>query len=100
VRYLLDRYIYVADLGNARIMKWTTNYTAGGVCLIGCTGTAGSAANQLRTARDLKFGQHGNIYVTDQGNHRIQKIMIQLPTSSCPSSTLVFLTCTKNSFLS
>lgn len=64
-------------------MRWTTNYSAGGTCIIGCNGT-GTAPNQLRGPRDLKFDRYGNIYVTDQVNHRIQKFSIQLPTSPCP----------------
>ena len=42
-------------------MKWTTNYSAGGVCIIGCSGSRGTAANQLRGPRDLKFDQYGNL---------------------------------------
>ena len=76
----------MADQGNQRIVKWTTNYSVGGVCIIGCTGTSGTAATQLNGPRDLKFDRHGNIYVTDQSNHRILKYAIQLPTSPCPSS--------------
>jgi len=72
-------------------MRWTTNYTAGGVCIIACSGVAGNAANQLQSARDIKFDQHGNIYVTDQANHRIQKFTIQIPSSGCPSSKSSFL---------
>ncbi|CAF4959023.1 unnamed protein product [Rotaria sp. Silwood1] len=79
-------YIYVADGSNNRVVKWTTNYAAGGVCIMGCTGTTGTAANQMRGPRDLKFDRHGNIFVTDQSNQRIQKYTIQLPTSPCPSS--------------
>ena len=79
-------YIYVADAGNNRIVKWTTNYTAGGVCIVGCSGVAGTGANQLNGVRDLKFDSHGNLYVTDQSNHRIQKFIIQMPPSACPTS--------------
>jgi hypothetical protein len=86
VYYFFYRYIYVADAGNNRIVKWTTNYSAGGVCITGCTGTAGNAPNQLNGPRDLKFDRYGNLYVTDQGNHRILKYAIILPTSACPSS--------------
>ncbi len=79
----------MADPGNQRIVKWTTNYAVGGVCVIGCTSTTGIAANQLNGPRDLKFDRYGNIYVSDQGNNRIQKFMIQLPTSPCSSSTYI-----------
>jgi hypothetical protein len=40
----------------------------------------------LNGPRDLKFDRYGNIYVTDQGNHRILKFMIQIPNSTCPIS--------------
>lgn len=73
----------MADTGNDRIMKWTTNYLAGGVCLVGCTGSSGPAPNQFSGARDLKFDQYGNLYVSDQRNNRVQKFMIQRPIS-CP----------------
>ncbi|CAF1684188.1 unnamed protein product [Rotaria magnacalcarata] len=79
-------YIYVADYGNSRIIKWTTNYSMGGICVVGCTGTVGVAANQLDSPRDLKFDAAGNLYVSDQNNHRIQKYTIQQPTSSCSAS--------------
>ena len=69
-------------------MKWTTNYAAGGVCVIGCSGTAGNAVNQLRGPRDLKFDRYGNIYVTDQANQRIQKFTIQVPTGGCSSKCI------------
>lgn len=78
------RYIYVADNGNGRIMRWTTNYTAGGTCVVGCTGSRGNNATQLQSTRDVKFDQYGNIYVSDQGNQRIQKFMIR--ATNCSSS--------------
>ncbi len=64
-------------------MKWTTDYTLGGTCIVGCTGTTGTDANQLFQPRDLKFDQYGNLYVSDQGNNRVQKFIIQ---SSCSTS--------------
>ncbi len=67
----------MADGGNNRIMQWTTNYAAGGICILGCWGIAGTAANQLSGPRDLKFDKYGNLYVSDQGNQRVQKFMIQ-----------------------
>ena len=78
------RNIYVADGDNGRIMRWTRNSTSNGTCIVGCTGLLGSTANQLRTPRDLKFDQDGNLYVVDRDNHRVQKFLIQ--QSSCVSS--------------
>jgi hypothetical protein len=77
-------HMYIADSSNNRIVKWTTNYTAGGICVAGCTQVAGVGANQFNGIRDLKFDSHGNLYASDQSNNRIQKFMIQLPTSACP----------------
>ncbi|CAF1501334.1 unnamed protein product [Rotaria magnacalcarata] len=56
-------YIYVADYGNSRIVKWTTNYSTGGICVVACTGTVGAAANQLNGPRDLKFDAEGNLWL-------------------------------------
>jgi DNA-binding beta-propeller fold protein YncE len=67
-------------------MKWTMNYVAGGVCVVGCTGIAGSSPNYLIGPRDLRFDPSGNLYVSDQGNNRVQKFMIQLSTSNCSLS--------------
>ena len=80
---LLYRYLYIADNGNGRIMKWTGNDLAGGKCVVGCTNTSGSASNQLNGPRDLKFDRHGNLYVSDQGNHRIQKFMLNGSSTTC-----------------
>ncbi|CAF1347085.1 unnamed protein product [Rotaria sordida] len=58
-------YIYIADSQNHRIVKWTTNYTGGGICVVGCTGTGGVGVNQLNGPRDLKFDASGNLYWID-----------------------------------
>lgn len=89
--FFSNRYIYVADNGNARIMRWTTNYAAGGTCIIACTGIRGNGLNQLRSTRDIKFDRHGNIYVSDQGNHRILKFGYEPPPSGCSSSKSISL---------
>lgn len=77
--------MYIADTGNNRIVRWTENYAAGGICIVGCTGTVGLGPTQLYTPRDLKFDASGNLYVSDQGNNRIQKFMIDT-TSNCSLS--------------
>lgn len=61
-------------------MRWSPNYSAGGTCIIGCSRVAGNGMSQLRSPRDLKFDRYGNIYVSDQGNHRIQKFDIDVVT--------------------
>jgi hypothetical protein len=40
-------YVYVADSNNNHIVKWTTNYTAGGICIVGCFRIAGTNATQM-----------------------------------------------------
>jgi hypothetical protein len=40
-------------------------------CIIGCTGSAGSAANELSSPRSLSFDPFGNLYVSDTGNQRL-----------------------------
>ncbi|CAF0861724.1 unnamed protein product [Rotaria sordida] len=74
-------YYYIADSGNNRIVKWTSNYAAGGTCIAGCTGSAGNASNQLNTPRDLKFDASGNLYVSDRDNNRVQKFMLEIPAN-------------------
>lgn len=71
--------MYIADYSNNRIVQWTTNYAAGGTCIVGCGGTSGSGPTQLWGPRDLKFDASGNLYVSDQTNHRIQKFLIEIP---------------------
>jgi hypothetical protein len=65
-------------------MRWTRNSTLNGTCIVGCTGSFGSAANEFKVPRDLKFDRDGNLYVVDRDNHRVQKFLIQ--QSSCASS--------------
>jgi NHL repeat len=66
-------------------MKWTSNYTVGGVCIIACTGSSGTAANELNQPRDIKFDASGNLYVSDRRNHRIQKFVMETLVV-CPTS--------------
>jgi sugar lactone lactonase YvrE len=80
------RYIYIADSGNNRIVRWTDNYAAGGTCIVGCTGSAGVGEMDLNSPRDLKFDPSGNLYVSDQGNNRVQKYMLQLLPNCTTSS--------------
>ena len=72
-------------MNNGRIMRWKQNYTAGGTCIVGCSGNPGTNDNQLNEPRDLKFDRYGNLYVSDQGNHRVQKFMINIP-ANCSTS--------------
>ena len=82
-----DGFLYISDNSLHQIVGSGPN---GFRCIAGCTGTSGSAANQLMNPYDLSFDSYGNLYVTDATNHRIQKFL--LATNSCSKSfELVFL---------
>ncbi len=66
--------VYVAEVGNARIMRWVKGATQGSV-IVGGNGVGGQS-NQLNWPEGLSFDRHGNLYVVDQGNHRVQKFNI------------------------
>ena len=76
-----DGFLYIADNSLNRIFGSGPN---GFRCIAGCTGTSGSAANQLANPYGLSFDSYGNLYVTDSGNSRIQKFL--LATNSCSKS--------------
>jgi hypothetical protein len=73
-----DGYLFIADNDNHRIIR------AGSIdyyCVAGCSGSSGSAANQLNKSYSLRFDSQANIYVADEFNHRIQKFL--LATNVC-----------------
>ena len=73
-----EGYMFIADNGNHRIIRaGTSNYS----CVAGCSGSNGSAPNQLYKAYSLRFDSRGNMYVADEFNRRIQKF--KLATNSC-----------------
>lgn len=67
-------YLYVADAGNHRIQKFPpgSDSTTSAVTIAGGNGN-GNALNQLSGPSDFCFDADGNLYVTDPGNHRVQK---------------------------
>ena len=71
-------YLFITDYDNHRIIATGPN---GIQCIVGCSGSVGSAANELYHPRSLSFDNTGNIYVADIGNQRIQ--MFALATNSC-----------------
>ena len=73
-----DGYLFIADNVNNRIMRSGANDF---YCVAGCSGSIGSAANQLYKPYSLRFDGHGNIYVADEYNYRIQKFMLE--TNTC-----------------
>jgi hypothetical protein len=67
-----DKYLFIVDSINHRIIGSGPN---GFRCIVGCSGSSGSASNQLINPQSMAFDSYGNIYVTDQNNHRIQKFV-------------------------
>ncbi|GAB3922702.1 hypothetical protein GCM10028827_08020 [Mucilaginibacter myungsuensis] len=88
-----DGSIYVADISNARIVKWAKGATSG-VTVAGGNGI-GNAANQFSRPVGVTLDKDGNIYIADQNNNRIQKWVpgaasgttvvsaVQIPTGIC-----------------
>jgi hypothetical protein len=68
-----DGYIFIADNVNQRITGSGPN---GFFCVVGCTGSQGSASNQFNYPYSLSFDSYGNLFVVDRGNNRIQKILL------------------------
>ena len=73
-----DGYLFISDSGNSRIVR---SGPFGFQCLLGCSGVAGAASNQLNQPYALSFDSYGNLFVADRSNDRIQKFL--LATNSC-----------------
>jgi DNA-binding beta-propeller fold protein YncE len=73
-----DGYLFIVDYGNHRIVA---QGPTGFRCLVGCSGERGSTASQLNFPLTMAFDSHGNIYVTDRDNDRIQKFILTI--NSC-----------------
>ncbi|CAF1325579.1 unnamed protein product [Adineta steineri] len=67
-----EKYLFIVDNNNHRIVGSSLN---GFRCLVGCYGM-GSQSNQLKKPFSFSFDRSGNIFVTDQDNHRIQKFLL------------------------
>ena len=72
-----DRNLFIVDKKH-RIVR---SGPGGFRCIAACSNTAGLGSNQLSQPRGLSFDSHGNIYVSDHDNDRIQKFL--LSTNSC-----------------
>ena len=73
-----DSYLFIVDYSSHRVVGSGPN---GFRCIAGCTGSNGSASNQLSHPSSLSLDSYGNIFVTDLDNDRIQKFL--LANSSC-----------------
>ena len=73
-----DDYLFIVDHSNHRIIR---SGPFGYSCLLGCASGSGVASKQLNYPWRLSFDSHGNLFVVDNGNNRIQKFL--LTTNSC-----------------
>ncbi|CAF3502140.1 unnamed protein product [Rotaria socialis] len=68
--------LYVADFGNHRVMRWTQGDKKQGTVVVGGN-DEGAGANQFNYLVGLSFDRHGNLYVVDRDNHRVQRFSIE-----------------------
>lgn len=64
--------LYIADYSNHRVQKFSPGSSLG-VTVAGQTSAmTGSSPYDLRTPMGVLVDSHGNLYVSDSGNHRVQ----------------------------
>ncbi|CAF4670817.1 unnamed protein product [Rotaria socialis] len=68
--------LYVADSGNDGVMRWTQGDKKQGTVIVGGNGS-GAGANQFNVPIGLSFDRHGNLYVADWNNNRVQRFSIE-----------------------
>ncbi|CAF2133991.1 unnamed protein product, partial [Rotaria magnacalcarata] len=68
--------LYVVDSWNYRVMRWTQGDKKEGTIIAGGNGT-GAGANQFNYPVGLSFDRHGNLYVVDSNNNRVQRFSIE-----------------------
>lgn len=71
----INGYMYIVDEGNNRVVRWAPNASSG-VCIAACTGIQGTNPNQFYYPIDLAFDSQGSLYVSDDGNSRVQRFQI------------------------
>ncbi|CAF4031073.1 unnamed protein product, partial [Adineta steineri] len=86
-----DKYLFIADSANHRIVGSSSN---GFRCLVGCYGE-GSQSNQFLGTFCFSFDGSGNMFVTDSNNGRVQKFLLMKDSFAlsfnqpkfCPTAT-------------
>lgn len=73
-----DNYLFITDSNNNRVIRSTAD---GFQCVVGCSEVGGSQSDQLQFPSTLAFDTHGNLFVIDFYNARIQKFIFA--TNSC-----------------
>jgi DNA-binding beta-propeller fold protein YncE len=70
--------LYVADTGNNRVMKWIIGATQGSVFAGSAIGVAGNTNELFNQPADVTLDPTETyLYVSDYGNHRIQRFRLQ-----------------------
>jgi tripartite motif-containing protein 71 len=82
--------LFVADSGNNRVQEFvwnstTSNYSATGITVAG-TGGSGSGSSQLSDPGPLALDPNGDLFVGDNGNHRVQEFAINAATGAYASA--------------
>jgi sugar lactone lactonase YvrE len=72
-----DSNLFVVDTFNQRIVGSTPN---GFYCVVGCSGIEGTQPYHLYNPHVAAFDNHGNIFVNDYYNNRIQKFLLMKNT--------------------
>ena len=71
-------FMFIVDSSNNRVVG---EGPSGFLCIAGCRNTYGSGDDQLFFPQSLSFDSHGNLFVADTFNSRIQKFL--LTTKPC-----------------
>ncbi|CAF4227134.1 unnamed protein product [Rotaria socialis] len=68
--------LYVADFWNNRVVRWTQGDKKQGTVVVG-ENDKGAGENQFHYPIGLSFDRHGNLYVADANNARVQRFSIE-----------------------
>ncbi|CAF3384280.1 unnamed protein product [Rotaria socialis] len=68
--------LYVADTRNDRVMRWTQGDKKQGTVIVDGN-DLGAGANEFNDPHGLSFDRHGNLYVVDRDNNRVQRFSIE-----------------------
>ena len=66
----MNGYLYIADNKHNRVVRVMGDEY---LCIAGCSGKTGSAANELHLAYAVRLDSQGHLYVADEFNRRIQR---------------------------
>jgi DNA-binding beta-propeller fold protein YncE len=70
--------LYIADYGNNRVMKWVIGASQGSVVAGNANGVSGSTSQLLNGPADVALDPSETyLYVSDYGNHRVQRFRLQ-----------------------